>query len=76
MLDIIGGKPEDDVPRFLGRGAEHPGGKIVALGTSAAKQSVLMPEVPPISATLPGFDWQAWQGVVATAGTPRPSSRG
>jgi tripartite-type tricarboxylate transporter receptor subunit TctC len=29
-----------------------------------------MPEVQPISTTLPGFDWQAWQGVVATAGTP------
>ena len=23
-----------------------------------------------VTQTLPGFDWQAWQGVVATAGTP------
>ena len=46
-------------------------GKVIALGTSAAKPTTLLPDVPPISATVPGFDWQAWQGIVAPAGTPR-----
>ena len=46
-------------------------GKVTALGTSAAKQTPLLPSVPPIAATVPGFDWQAWQGIVAPAGTPR-----
>jgi tripartite-type tricarboxylate transporter receptor subunit TctC len=46
-------------------------GKVVALGTSAAKQTTLLPNVPPIAATVPGFDWQAWQGIVAPAGTPK-----
>ena len=46
-------------------------GKVVALGTSAAKQTQLVPAVPPIADTAPGFDWQAWQGVVAPAGTPK-----
>jgi tripartite-type tricarboxylate transporter receptor subunit TctC len=45
-------------------------GKVTALGTSAAKQSTLLPGVPPVAATVPGFDWQAWQGIVAPAGTP------
>ena len=45
-------------------------GKVIALGTSAAKQTTLLPNVPPIANTVPGFDWQAWQGVVAPAGTP------
>jgi tripartite-type tricarboxylate transporter receptor subunit TctC len=40
------------------------------LGTSAAKPTTLLPNVPPIAATVPGFDWQAWQGIVAPAGTP------
>jgi tripartite-type tricarboxylate transporter receptor subunit TctC len=44
-------------------------GKVTALGTSAAKQTSLLPTVPPIAATVPGFDWQAWQGIVAPAGT-------
>jgi tripartite-type tricarboxylate transporter receptor subunit TctC len=46
-------------------------GKVVALGTSAAKPTSLLPSVPPIANTVPGFDWQAWQGVVAPAGTPK-----
>ncbi len=46
-------------------------GKVKALGTSAARQSTLLASVPPIAATVPGFDWQAWQGIVAPAGTPK-----
>ena len=46
-------------------------GKVVALGTSAARQTTLLPAVPPIAATVPGYDWQAWQGIVAPAGTPK-----
>ena len=46
-------------------------GKVVALGTSAAKATSLVPNVPPIASTVPGFDWQAWQGIVAPAGTPK-----
>jgi tripartite-type tricarboxylate transporter receptor subunit TctC len=45
-------------------------GKVTALGTSASKQTTLLAGVPPIAATVPGYDWQAWQGVVAPAGTP------
>jgi len=72
VFDIIGGKPEMMFLDFSVAVPNIKAGKIIALGTSAGKQSVLMPEVPPISATLPGFDWQAWQGVVTTGGTPAP----
>jgi tripartite-type tricarboxylate transporter receptor subunit TctC len=70
VLDIIAGKPEAMFLDFSVAVPNIKAGKIAALGTSAGKQSVLMPEVPPISATLTGFDWQAWQGVVTTGGTP------
>lgn len=46
-------------------------GKVNALGTSAAKPTTLLPSVPPIAATLAGYDWQAWQGIVAPAETPK-----
>jgi tripartite-type tricarboxylate transporter receptor subunit TctC len=45
-------------------------GKVVALGTSSATQTVLIAAVPPVAATIRGFDWKAWQGIVAPAGTP------
>lgn len=72
VLDVIGGKPEMMFLDFSVAVPNIQGGKITALGTSAAVQSVLMPNVQPVARTVPGFDWQAWQGVVATAGTPRP----
>jgi tripartite-type tricarboxylate transporter receptor subunit TctC len=46
-------------------------GKVVVLGTSAARPTSLLPSVAPIAATVPGYDWQAWQGIVAPAGTPK-----
>ena len=46
-------------------------GKVTALGTSAAKPTTLVAGVQPIGATVAGFDWQAWQGIVAPAGTPK-----
>ncbi len=46
-------------------------GKVNALGTSAAKQTQLLPSVPPIGSAVAGFDWAAWQGIVAPAATSK-----
>ena len=43
-----------------------------ALAISAAERSPLLPEVPPVADTLPGFDAVFWQGLFAPAGTPEP----
>jgi tripartite-type tricarboxylate transporter receptor subunit TctC len=45
-------------------------GKVIPLGTSASTQTQLIASVPPVAATVPGFDWRAWQGVVGPAGMP------
>jgi len=46
-------------------------GKVLAYGTSSARQTSLLATVPPVADSVAGFDWQAWQGVVAPAGTPQ-----
>jgi tripartite-type tricarboxylate transporter receptor subunit TctC len=47
-------------------------GKLVALATSAAKRSSLLPNVPTIAESgLPGFDYNFWVGMFAPGGTPR-----
>jgi tripartite-type tricarboxylate transporter receptor subunit TctC len=41
------------------------------LGVSSAKRVSLMPEIPTIAETVPGYDVGSWYAVFATAGTPR-----
>ncbi len=72
VVDVIGGKPEMMFLDFSVAVPNIQAGKIVALGTSAGRQSVLMPAIAPIASTVPGFDWQAWQGIVVPGGTPKP----
>jgi tripartite-type tricarboxylate transporter receptor subunit TctC len=45
-------------------------GKLRALGVTTAKRSTLMPEVPAIADTTPGFDVPLWSGFFVPKGTP------
>lgn len=45
-------------------------GTVRALGISSQQRSPLLPDVPAIAETLPGFEALAWHGLVAPAGTP------
>jgi tripartite-type tricarboxylate transporter receptor subunit TctC len=47
-------------------------GKIRALGVSTKTRLAVLPDVPPIADTVPGFDAASWQMLVAPAKTPRP----
>ena len=47
-------------------------GSTRALAISSAERSPLLPDVPPVADTLPGFDVVFWQGLFAPAGTPGP----
>ncbi len=48
--------------------AQSKGGKLRALGTTAPKRSVLMPDWPALAEAMPGFDITAWFAVVGPAG--------
>jgi tripartite-type tricarboxylate transporter receptor subunit TctC len=46
-------------------------GKVRALAVTGAKRSKLLPELPTIAETLPGYDASGWYGLVAPAATPK-----
>jgi tripartite-type tricarboxylate transporter receptor subunit TctC len=46
-------------------------GKVRALAVTGAKRSQLMPELPSIAETLPGYDASGWYGLFAPSATPR-----
>jgi len=47
-------------------------GKVRALGTSGHNRSPILPNVPTISETVPGFAATLWVGFMAPAGTSQP----
>jgi len=48
------------------------GGRVRAIGVTSKKRSSLLPDVPSISETVPGYDLFGWYSVVAPKGTPTP----
>jgi tripartite-type tricarboxylate transporter receptor subunit TctC len=45
-------------------------GRVRALGVTSPKRAALLPDVPSISETVPGYQTQGWYSVVAPTGTP------
>jgi tripartite-type tricarboxylate transporter receptor subunit TctC len=47
-------------------------GKLRALGVTSAKRATLVPDVPAIAETLPGYEFIGWYSIFAPRGTPAP----
>jgi len=47
-------------------------GRMRAIGHSLRKPTPLLPNMPPIADTLPGFDYSGWMGFFVPKGTPKP----
>jgi tripartite-type tricarboxylate transporter receptor subunit TctC len=72
MTDLLSGKVD---MAFLDGTLAIPNiksGRLFTVGTSMAKRTVLMPGVPPIAETVPGYDWSGWIGVAGPANLPAP----
>lgn len=54
----------------LGGGIPHiRGGKVRALAVSSQKSSPVLPDIPPLSDVVPGFEIVSWFGLLAPKGT-------
>ena len=48
-------------------------GRVRALAVTGERRSASLPDVPtPIEAGVPGYEVNAWSGIITTAGVPRP----
>jgi tripartite-type tricarboxylate transporter receptor subunit TctC len=52
-------------------GPQVKAGRIRALGVGAKQRLAVLPDVPPIGDTLPGYEARGWNGILAPAGTPK-----
>ncbi len=70
--DLVGGQVDvmfDNATSIIG---QVRGGTVKALGVTSPVRSPLLPDLPPIADTVPGFDTAAWFGIGVRAGTPEP----
>jgi len=70
MADLLPGRVQvmfDNLPSSI----EHiRSGRLRALGVTAGKRSDALPDVPTIGETVPGYEVDVWNGIVAPRGTP------
>jgi tripartite-type tricarboxylate transporter receptor subunit TctC len=52
--------------------AQVKAGRVRALGVGSKQRIAVLPDVPPIADTLPGYEARGWNGILAPAGTPKP----
>jgi tripartite-type tricarboxylate transporter receptor subunit TctC len=71
LTDIIGGHVSSGFATLLPAMKHVRAGKLRALAVSTLKRAPLLPDVPPLADTVPGFDVTQWNAVWAPAGTPK-----
>ncbi len=72
MTDLVSGVVQVYVVDFGSGMSMLKSDRIRPLGVTTAKPSRILPGVPPIGATIKGFDLTSWNGVFGPAGVPRP----
>ncbi len=70
FTDLIAGQVQMIVTTMPAAIAHIRSGKVRALGTSGRKRAAVLPDVPTIAETVPGYEVLNWQGITAPAKTP------
>ena len=71
LVGLIGGETSFAVTNLAAALSHIHGGRLRALGVTSKGEAPQLPGVPPVAATLPGFENSGWFGIVAPAGTPK-----
>jgi tripartite-type tricarboxylate transporter receptor subunit TctC len=71
LIDLMGGQIFFLTPNLSAAINFVQQGKLRALGITSKTRSSQLPDVPPVSDTLPGFENLGWFGLMAPANTPR-----
>jgi tripartite-type tricarboxylate transporter receptor subunit TctC len=70
QLALLSGQVDFSLDNLATAAPNLRGGRIRALAVTTAQRSPLLPEVPAIAESYPGFEIDTWWGLTAPAGTP------
>jgi tripartite-type tricarboxylate transporter receptor subunit TctC len=70
IIDLLGGQVPVKFDNLSTSLTHVRAGKLRALGVTSARRTPLLPELPAISETLPGYESSIFNGMAAPAGTP------
>lgn len=70
LKDVMGGTVDLMFTDMATGTTQAKAGRVKALAISSLKPSPMMPDVPPIATTLPGFELLAWYAMYVPTGTP------
>ena len=71
LADVIAGQISFMFDQYSTVGPNIKAGKLRAIGIATRQRHPLLPDVPTIAETIPGFEVSPWYGLFAPAGTPR-----
>jgi len=71
QLALLSGQVDFNFDNLATAAPNIRSGKLKALAVTTLDRSPMLPEAPPVAATLKGFSIDTWWGLVAPAGTPR-----
>jgi len=72
MTDLIAGRVQLTIAPPSPLMEQVKAGKLKAVGVTSAEPSAFAPDIPPVAATLPGYEWLNMTVMLAPAKTPAP----
>ncbi|MCW5629495.1 MAG: tripartite tricarboxylate transporter substrate binding protein [Rhodoferax sp.] len=71
QLALLSGQVDFNFDNLATASANIKAGKLKALAVTTTKRSAVLPDVPAVAETLPGFEVDTWWGLVVPAATPK-----
>jgi len=72
LAALVSGETQLQIGTIASVLTQMKAGRVRPLGVTSDKRTKQFPDVPAIAETVPGYEFTAWIGAFAPAGTPRP----
>ncbi|MDQ6620322.1 MAG: tripartite tricarboxylate transporter substrate-binding protein [Pseudomonadota bacterium] len=72
VLAIMSGEAQWTITPASSVVGQAKSGKVRAIAQSLAQRTPLLPDLPPVSDTIPGYSYSGWNGIIVPKATPQP----